>query len=207
VSRPSKSGGIGGALGWILILDQAGADMADVPGGASGLLVRDYNGKEADREGYRADPGVASLVAELRGKRQAAEEPDQRKAHHEERKVTDASLAAITLVLLLTDEELDSLEKTAGDGEIAIGGRPRWIRCRKPSTGCALWGACPSVPRECRGPARRPRKFFPFHANSLNQLHLMYAQASCASNATGLVSGRTTPGGTGGDEAAGKVAG
>ena len=119
----------------------------------------------------------------------------------------DASPAAITLAMLMNPEELDSLEKTAGDGEIAIGGRPRWIRFRKPSTGCALWGACPSVPRECRGPARRPRKFFPFHANSLNQLHLMYAQASCASNATGLVSGRTTPGGTGGDEAAGKVAG
>jgi hypothetical protein len=32
-----------------LILDQRGADMADLPGGASGLLVRDYKGKEADR--------------------------------------------------------------------------------------------------------------------------------------------------------------
>jgi hypothetical protein len=151
---------------------------------------------------------MVSLVAELRGhERQAPEELERWKTRVEERRVVDASPAAITLALLLTDEELDSLEKTAGDGEIAIGGRPRWIRCRKPSTGCALWGACPSVPRECRGPARRPRKFFPFHANSLNQLHLMYAQASCASNATGLVSGRTTPGGTGGDEATGKVAG
>jgi hypothetical protein len=27
-----------------LILDQKGADMADPPGGASGLLVRDYGG-------------------------------------------------------------------------------------------------------------------------------------------------------------------
>jgi hypothetical protein len=32
-----------------LILDQRGADMTDVPGGASGLLVRDSKGKEADR--------------------------------------------------------------------------------------------------------------------------------------------------------------
>jgi hypothetical protein len=32
-----------------LILQQRGADMADVPGGASGLLARDYKGKEADR--------------------------------------------------------------------------------------------------------------------------------------------------------------
>jgi hypothetical protein len=29
-----------------LILDQRGADMAVLPGGASGLLVRDYKGKE-----------------------------------------------------------------------------------------------------------------------------------------------------------------
>jgi hypothetical protein len=32
-----------------LILDQRGADMADLPSGATGLLVRDYKGKEADR--------------------------------------------------------------------------------------------------------------------------------------------------------------
>jgi hypothetical protein len=31
-----------------LILDQRDADMADLPGGAGGLLVRDYKGKEAD---------------------------------------------------------------------------------------------------------------------------------------------------------------
>jgi len=50
-----------------LILDQRGADMADLPGGARGLLVRDYKGKEADRLVTRIDPGVVSLVAELRG--------------------------------------------------------------------------------------------------------------------------------------------
>jgi hypothetical protein len=36
----------------------------------------------------------------------------------------DVSPAAIKLALLLTDEELDSLEKRAGVGEIARGGRP-----------------------------------------------------------------------------------
>jgi hypothetical protein len=46
------------------------------------------------------------------------------KTHPEERKVIDASPAAITLALLLTDEELDSLEKRAGDTEIAWRGRP-----------------------------------------------------------------------------------
>src|SRR5450756_257491 len=34
-----------------LILDQRGADVADLPGGASGLLARDFKGKEADRLG------------------------------------------------------------------------------------------------------------------------------------------------------------
>ena len=42
----------------------------------------------------------------------------------QERKPLDASPAAITLALLLTGEELGSLEKRAGDGEIARGGRP-----------------------------------------------------------------------------------
>jgi hypothetical protein len=42
----------------------------------------------------------------------------------EKREPLDASPAATTLALLLTDEELDSLEKRAGDGEIAGRGRP-----------------------------------------------------------------------------------
>ena len=47
-----------------LILDQRGADMADLPGGASGILARDSKGKEATAEVYRIDPGVVSLVAD-----------------------------------------------------------------------------------------------------------------------------------------------
>ena len=43
-----------------LILDQRGADMADLPGGTSGMLVRDYKGKEADRLVTRIDPGVVA---------------------------------------------------------------------------------------------------------------------------------------------------
>jgi hypothetical protein len=45
---------------------QRGADMADLPGGESRLLVRGYKGKKADRLVTRIDPGVVSLVAELR---------------------------------------------------------------------------------------------------------------------------------------------
>jgi hypothetical protein len=65
-----------------LILDQRGADMADLPGGASGLLARDFKGKKADRLVVRIDPGMVSLVAELRGhERQAAEGLGQGKTH------------------------------------------------------------------------------------------------------------------------------
>jgi hypothetical protein len=88
------------------------------------LLVRDYR-KEADRLVTRIDSGAVSLVAELRGhQRQAAGELGRRKTGVEEPKPLDASPAAITLALLLTDEELDSLDKRAGDGEIAGRGRP-----------------------------------------------------------------------------------
>jgi hypothetical protein len=44
-----------------LILQQRGADMADLPGGASGILGRDYKGKKADRVVTRIDLGVVSL--------------------------------------------------------------------------------------------------------------------------------------------------
>jgi hypothetical protein len=57
--------------------------MADLPGGASGLLVRDSKGKEADRKVTCSDPGVVWLVAELRGhERQAAEELTPRRSRN-----------------------------------------------------------------------------------------------------------------------------
>jgi hypothetical protein len=97
-----------------LILQQRGADMADVPGGASGLLVRDYKGKEADRLVSRIDPGVVSLLAELRGhERQAAEELEQWKTHVEELKVIDASPAAITLAMVCSREQLLEMKRKA----------------------------------------------------------------------------------------------
>jgi len=44
------------------------SDMADPPGGASGILCRNYKGKEADRLVLRIDPGAVTQVAELRGR-------------------------------------------------------------------------------------------------------------------------------------------
>ena len=76
--------------------------MVAVPGGASGLLVRDYKGKEADQLVYKVDTG---LLGELRGhERQAAEEAEQWKTPVEERKPLDAIPAANTLAKLTDDD-------------------------------------------------------------------------------------------------------
>jgi hypothetical protein len=78
----------------------------------------DYKGKEADRLVTRIDPGVVSLVSELRGhERQATGELERWETGVEEPKPLDASPAAITLAMLMTDEELDSLE-TSGPLEM-----------------------------------------------------------------------------------------
>ena len=88
--------------------------MADLPGGTSGLLVRDSKGKKADKLVVRIDPGVVSLVAELRGhERQAAEELGQWKTRVEERKVIDASPASITLAMICTRKQLEEMERRA----------------------------------------------------------------------------------------------
>jgi hypothetical protein len=66
--------------------------MADLSGGASGMLVRDCKGREADRLVTGMDLGVVSLVAELRGhERQAAKKLGNGKR---------TSPAAITLALI-----------------------------------------------------------------------------------------------------------
>src|SRR5450756_183687 len=72
-------------------------------------------GQEADRLVTHIDPGVVSLVPELRGhERQPAEELEQWKTRVEERKVIDAlTPAAITLGLLMTPAELEQLENIA----------------------------------------------------------------------------------------------
>jgi len=80
------------------------------------MLCRDYKDKEADRMVTRIDPGVAALVAKLRGhERQAARGTG----------AVEDRRAAITLAMLMTTAELEGPgEEGAGDGEIAGGGRP-----------------------------------------------------------------------------------
>ena len=57
------------------LIDARARDLADVPGGNTGLLVRDYKGRNADVAVYKAD---TALMAEMRAtERQAAEELGQ----------------------------------------------------------------------------------------------------------------------------------
>ena len=56
------------------VIDERAASpaFADVPGGTTGLLVKDYKGKDADQPVYKVD---TRLLAELRAhEKQAAEE-------------------------------------------------------------------------------------------------------------------------------------
>jgi hypothetical protein len=57
------------------LIEARAADMPDVPGGSTGLLVRDYKGKDANQPVYKAD---TPLLAEMRATmKQAAEELGQ----------------------------------------------------------------------------------------------------------------------------------
>jgi len=58
--------------------------LADIPGGNTGLLVRDYKGRNADKPVYKAD---TALMAEMRAtERQAAEEMGQWVERREKRR-------------------------------------------------------------------------------------------------------------------------
>jgi hypothetical protein len=87
-----------------LALDQRGADMADVPGGASGMLVRGLQGKGSRSAGdpHRPRRGLAGRRTARPGAPAAEELASGRRTRVEERDVIDASPAAITLALLET---------------------------------------------------------------------------------------------------------
>ena len=83
----------------------ASEEYASVPGGTTGLLTKDYKGKQADTPVYKVD---TALLAELRAhERQAAEELCQWKAVIEERKMRDATPAAITLAIIQPNTALE----------------------------------------------------------------------------------------------------
>jgi len=60
--------------GLVQIIEERGADMHDVPGGKSGLLCRDFKGKDANQEISKIDPGIAGLLGELRAHEKFAAE-------------------------------------------------------------------------------------------------------------------------------------
>jgi Terminase small subunit len=96
------------------LLNERGADMAGLPGGASGLLLRKYKGKKADRLVTRIDPAIISLIAELlRHERQAAQELGQWKTGVAAPQPPDASPATFTLASICTREELEEMERRA----------------------------------------------------------------------------------------------
>ena len=139
--------------------------------------MRGYKGKEADRLVTRIDPGVVSLVAELRGhESRAAEELEEWKTRVEEHKRLDAAPAAITLAVVCTSAQLEEMErKAAGDGEIPREGRPGGSDVASPQPAARHGEPAQVFPANAAPADGRPRKFFPFHANSLNQLQVDFS--------------------------------
>jgi hypothetical protein len=98
---------------------------------------------------------MKDLVAELCAyERQPAEQLGQWRRTTKSR-VIDASPAAITLATLLTDEELDSLEKRAGDGEIAGRGRPGGSNVASPQPAARHGGPAQVFPANAAPPDGR----------------------------------------------------
>lgn len=100
------------------IIQERGADMADIPGGRSGLLCRDYKGKDATAEVYKIDPGIVGLLGELRAhEKQAAEQLGQWISKNEH---TGKNGGAIEHKFFGTFEELLQLyRKTLAEADVA----------------------------------------------------------------------------------------
>ena len=94
-----------------LLLTERGAEMSETAGGASGLLMVDYKGKES-MPVYRVDTGVVSLMTELRAhEQQAATELEQWKTRSVVETTVTVTQAAITLSQVMTTEELKELKR------------------------------------------------------------------------------------------------
>jgi hypothetical protein len=96
------------------VIEERGAseEYSSVPGGTTGLLTKDYKGKQADTPVYKVD---TALLAELRAhERQAAEElaqwhtPPEHKASP-----VNVTVEAYALALLCTPEQLAEMERKA----------------------------------------------------------------------------------------------
>ena len=95
-----------------LLLTERGAEMSEIPGGASGLLIVDYKGKQSIPV-YRVDPGVVSLFCELRAHgQQAATELEQWKIRTVVEATVTVTPAAIAMAQCMTPEQLEELERT-----------------------------------------------------------------------------------------------
>ena len=95
-----------------LLLTERGAVMSETAGGASGLLMVDYKGKES-MPVYRVDTGVVSLMTELRAhERQAAEELEQWKIRTVVETTVAVTPAAAAMAKCLTLAQLEELERT-----------------------------------------------------------------------------------------------
>jgi len=65
------------------VIEERGAEVADVPGGSSGLLVKTYKGKDADTAVYRFDAAlVEQMNATCKQVDKRAKEPNERRAFH-----------------------------------------------------------------------------------------------------------------------------
>ena len=95
-----------------LLLTERGAEMAETPGGASGLLMLDFKGKESTPV-YRVDTDLVSLLCELRAhEQQAATELEQWKIRTVVETTVAVTPAAVALSQLFTTEQLKELERT-----------------------------------------------------------------------------------------------
>jgi len=98
------------------LLNERGVEMAGVPGGSSGLLMRKYKGKNADQLVTRIDPAIISLISELlRHERQAAQELGQWKTGVVAPQLPNASPPTLTLAKYLYPRG------TRGDGAEVVG--------------------------------------------------------------------------------------
>lgn len=103
--------------GIALLLAERGAAMAGTSGGSSGLLMVDYKGKQL-MPVYRVDPGLVSLLSEVRAhEQQAATELEQWKIRTVVEATVAVTPAAVALSQFFTSTQLEELERKILDAQ------------------------------------------------------------------------------------------